>query len=79
MAYLINAGLLLVSLFFVFLGIQILAAAYRLDDPFAFVLAFFSSNLIILVSGVMVLGFVFRLHRLWRSGRETDQHPSDTT
>ena len=74
MAYLKTAGLLLVSLLFMLLGIRILLAAYRLDDPFAFVLTFFSSNLIILVSAALSLGLVLKMVRLRKAGQE--RHPT---
>lgn len=54
--------LILIALggFFVFFGVQILLAAYRLNDPFSFILTFFAANLIILISAVLVVGFVYR-------------------
>ncbi len=53
--------LLLTGSFFVYFGIEVLKSSYRLNDPFSFILAFFSSNLIILISAVLVLGFIFRI------------------
>lgn len=47
--------------FFLFFGIQVLVAAYSLKDPFSFVLTFFASNLIILISGVVLLGVFFNI------------------
>jgi hypothetical protein len=34
--------------------------AYQLQNPFYFIMTFFASNLIILISGVLLLGFVLR-------------------
>jgi hypothetical protein len=79
MAYLKTAGLLLVSLLFMLLGIRVLLAAYRLDDPFAFVLTFFSSNLIILVSAALSLGSVLKIVRLRKAGRQRHSKPPEET
>lgn len=51
------------SCFFVFFGISLLIAAYQLKDPFSFIMTFFAANLIILISVVMVVGFVMRALR----------------
>jgi len=58
----IKYGLLvIVSIMFLVFGIHLLIASYRLKDPFSFVMAFFASNLIILISGAGVAGFLIRL------------------
>jgi hypothetical protein len=49
--------------FFVFFGITLLMAAYQLKDPFSFIMTFFAASLIILISAVMVMGFVMRAIR----------------
>jgi len=53
--------LLLLSCFFLLFGIQILIAAYKLNDPFSFILAFFASNFIILISAALIFVFIFRI------------------
>ena len=55
--------LLMASLFFLAFGIQVLLLAYQLNDPFAFVMTFFASNLMILISAVLALGFLLKLFR----------------
>jgi hypothetical protein len=55
--------LIIVSCFFLLFGVHVLIAAYQLTDPFSFVMAFFASNLIILISAALTLGFVVRLFR----------------
>jgi len=55
--------LLTASLFFLAFGIQVLLLAYQLNDPFAFVMTFFASNLMILISAVLALGFCLKLFR----------------
>ncbi|MBW2609610.1 MAG: hypothetical protein JRC68_04605 [Deltaproteobacteria bacterium] len=64
--------LILVGCFFLLFGIQLLISAYRLKNPFWFIMTFFSSNLIILISGALLAGFIYRIiavHRN-RSGDE---------
>ena len=55
--------LIIVGCFFIMFGVHVLIAAYQLKDPFLFVMTFFASNLIILISGVLTLGFAIRLFR----------------
>jgi len=59
--WLFHAGLILISAFFLLFGIDLLAASYRLDDPFFFIMTFFSSNLIILISAALLVGFCWRM------------------
>lgn len=74
-AYIKYGILLLVGLLFLLLGIQVLVGAYRMNDPFSFVLAFFAANFIILISAALCLGFVLRLLRL-RHGGDTGEDPT---
>jgi len=64
-------ALVLLSFFFLVFGVHILVAAYRLNDPLSFLMTFFASNLIILISGVGIVGFLIRLVQGYRSkGKE---------
>ncbi|MCB2145715.1 MAG: hypothetical protein KQI81_04520 [Deltaproteobacteria bacterium] len=63
-----------IACFFVFFGISLLAASYRLGDPFSFIMTFFAASLIILISGVMVLGFVVRMRRVLLINRPMTDH-----
>ena len=56
-----HSFLIIVGCFFLLFGVHVLIAAYQLTDPFSFVMAFFASNLIILISAALTLGFVIRL------------------
>ncbi len=64
-----QVALTLIAIFFLAFGIQILIGAYGLDDPFTFVMVFFSSNLIILISLTLLIGFVYRGYRVYRELR----------
>lgn len=52
--------------FFVF-GVQILIASYTLDNPFNFVMVFFSSSLIILISMVGILYPVMQVYAMFKT------------
>jgi di/tricarboxylate transporter len=65
-----QALLILAGCFFLAFGIHILIAAYKLNDPYSFVMAFFASNLIILISATLILGFVLRMIRVYRRLKE---------
>jgi len=62
-----QVALLIISLFFLLFGIQVLRFAYRLNDPFAFVMTFFASNLMILISAALGLGFALKIIRTCRT------------
>ncbi|MBI4776395.1 MAG: hypothetical protein HY788_19835 [Deltaproteobacteria bacterium] len=51
------------SVIFLIFGIDLLLAAYALTSPQYFVLTFFASNLIILISAVVLIGGIVRWFR----------------
>lgn len=53
--------IILLSCLFLLFGIQILIAAYKLNDPFSFILTFFASNFIILISATLIFVFAYRI------------------
>ena len=58
--------LVLLCGFFIVFGIQILIKSYQLNNPFYFMMIFFSSNLIILISLVLMAGFLYRMFGVYR-------------
>lgn len=70
-AYFRYIGLILVSLFFLAFGIHVLLAAYRLNDPHTFIMTFFASNFIILISGALIVGLILRLRHNWQSNKRS--------
>jgi hypothetical protein len=56
----------IVSTFFLIFGIQTLVAAYYLNNPMEFIMYFFSSSLIILISLVGILYPAFQIHSFVR-------------
>ena len=52
-----------VEVFFLLFGIYLLILSYRLTDPLSFIMTFFASNLVILISGALLLGLVFKFRK----------------
>jgi len=66
--------LVLVGCFFLLFGIHVLIMAYKLENPFDFIMTFFASNLIILISATLILGFILRMVRVYKNaGKDSDQ------
>ena len=64
--------LILIGVFFLVFGIQLLIAAYQLKDPFSFLMTFFASNFIILISGTLIIGFAYRMISAYRQSKKQD-------
>ena len=47
--------------FYLYFGVQLLLASYQLSNPFNFLMTFFASNFIILISAALLIGFAYRL------------------
>ncbi|RJQ65975.1 MAG: hypothetical protein C4519_26530 [Desulfobacteraceae bacterium] len=77
--YVKNSALLLISLFFLLFGVHVLLSAYHLSDPFAFIMTFFASNLIILISAALAVGFAIRLWRRRHEKTECCRPPEEET
>ena len=52
--------------FYLVLGIQLLVSAYQLNDPPNFILTFYASNFMILISAALLVGFIYRLVLTYR-------------
>lgn len=68
-----QAGLIMVAMFFLIFGIQLCIQAYQLKDPYFFILTFFSSNLMILISAVILIGLVLRMIGVYRLMKQYTQ------
>ncbi len=58
------------SIFFLIFGINSMIAAYKMKNALEFVMIFFSSSLIILVSLVGIIYPVFQIHALYNHKNE---------
>ncbi len=64
--------LISVGAFFLYFGIRLLISAYELNDPFTFLMTFFASNFIILISGTLIIGFAYRMFKVYRQSKNSD-------
>ena len=64
--------LILIGAFFLYYGIQLLISSYDLNDPFIFIMVFFAANFIILISGTLIFGFVYRMVMAFRQSKKSD-------
>jgi len=74
----------IVSIFFLFVGISLCIASYNLKHPYQFILTFFASNLIILISVVVIVAVIIRVVGRLRHGdpqevMESSQVTSDSS
>ncbi len=58
--------MLLVSVFFLVFGIDLLMASYSLGNPFRFIMTFFAASFIILISLTLGISFVIKMVRVRR-------------
>lgn len=57
--------------FYLVFGIQLLISAYQLNDPTSFIFTFYASNFMILFSGALLVGFIYRLVTTYRRMKST--------
>lgn len=50
-----------VAIFFLEFGVEEMARAYRVKYPHEFLASFFSSSFIILISGTLLVGFIWKM------------------
>jgi len=58
--------LILLGSFFLYYGIELLISSYGLNDPYTFIMTFFASNFIILISATLIFGFAYRMIAVYR-------------
>jgi len=62
-----------IGAFFLYYGIQLLISSYDGNDPFIFIMIFFAANFIILISGTLIFGFVYRMVMAFRRSQKSDE------
>ena len=65
-----QTGLVLTAVFFFYFGIQVLLSAFALKEPFSFILTFFASNFIILISATLLAGFLIRINAFFKGRKK---------
>ena len=64
--------LVLVGCFFLAFGVHVLFLAYQQEEPFSFIMTFFASNLISLISATLVIGFIIRMKNVYKASGSED-------
>ncbi len=64
--WLIQIIMTFVSGFFLFFGIDMMAGAYTLNDPFSFMMTFFAASFVILISLTLFISFPIKMIRVYR-------------
>ena len=67
--------LILLGLFFLYYGVELLISSYGLKDPFTFLMTFFASNFIILISATLIFGFAYRMFAVYRQSKKVNSDP----
>ncbi|MCK9229297.1 MAG: hypothetical protein M0Q23_06180 [Syntrophales bacterium] len=68
-----------ISVLFLIKGIHVLVGAYQLDNPFEFIMYFFSSCLLILVSASILLYPAFRIYGRIRGEKQEQGHAGESS
>ena len=68
-----NVAILVLSGFFLIIGINTLIGSYQLNNPFEFVMYFFSASLLILVCIAGLIYFFFRIFPLKQKNETNDE------
>jgi TRAP-type C4-dicarboxylate transport system permease small subunit len=63
--------MLAVSIFFLVFGIDLMRAAYTLENPYNFIMTFFSASFILLISLALAISFVIKMIRVFKQIRNT--------
>ena len=69
--WIIQVLMVLVSGFFLVFGIDLLMASYTLDNPYNFIMTFFSASFIILISLALGISFLIKMIRVFRQLKHT--------
>ena len=69
--------IVLISLgsFFLYYGVELLISSYELNDPYTFIMTFFASNFIILISATLIFSFAYRMITVYRQLKNNDSGP----
>ena len=69
-----------VALFFLEFGIEEMIRAYQLNNPHEFLASFFSASFIILISGTLLVAFIWRMvRRVQGKDREKESEHKGTS
>jgi len=58
--------MIIISIFFTIFGIDLLISAYSINNPFTFIMVFFSASFIILISLTLFISFIIKMIRMYK-------------
>ena len=61
-----QVSMMLVSVFFLIFGLDLIIGSYSLDDPFSFIMTFFAASFVIVISLTLSISFLIKMIRLYR-------------
>lgn len=64
--WIIQIILMVISIFFLVIGIDLLIGSYSLKNPFYFIMTFFASSLMILISLALFISFIIKMVRVYK-------------
>ena len=70
-----NLAVLIISLFFLIIGINTLVGSYQLKNPFEFIMYFFSASLLILVC---ISGLIYFFYRTFYRKQKNETNNDDS-
>jgi hypothetical protein len=70
-----QVALILLGSFFLYYGVELLISSYDLNDPYSFIMTFFASNFIILISATLIFGFAYRMITVYRQSKNNKSSP----
>ncbi|MBU0970462.1 MAG: hypothetical protein KKC20_07435 [Proteobacteria bacterium] len=69
--WIVQVLMILASIFFLVFGIDLMKAAYTLNNPFNFIMTFFSASFIMLISLALAISFLIKMIRVLKQIRNT--------
>lgn len=64
--WLLQIFFMLVSVFFLIFGVDLIMGSYSLNDPFSFIMTFFAASFVILISLALLISFLIKMIRVYR-------------
>lgn len=64
--WLLQICMMLISIFFLIFGFDLIIGSYTLNDPFSFIMTFFAASFVILISLALSISFLIKMVRVYR-------------
>ncbi|WP_299976789.1 hypothetical protein [Desulfobacula sp.] len=64
--WIFQVSMMLVSIFFLVFGFDLIIGSYSLNDPFSFIMTFFAASFVILISLALSISFLIKMISVYR-------------